>query len=411
MGKLIKSCLNGLLLGAKSWVLFGLLVPIIFFIFHPVDPMVVFGVSVMAVIIYYSNKWKKEMPAAKQATEEAEKAGVKFVEVHPTDEDKESPLKRYKNKFYPMLWSGILSACMLSCSYQMIHSTTTRNERARARAAHAISPESAEKTGRTVALAEQDTCTIWNADNIEMVHLQDASQYVTNSDSILSPQTVDAINLVLKDLDSIAGVKSAMVICHYLDEGGSYRAAVDLMNKYAIGNKDTGRGVCVVVAYDQHQYTITPSRDMESELTDMECAQLGRTYLQPFLKNEQPDSAMLHLAQAIYETVSAKQESGDDLMGFTSISKKGIFSGESGFNMLICLILCLLYGYFNEKNKWNKPSKELAQAMATPPEKTHDDEVEPEKLKQETHENTPPPVNRGSYGGGSSSGGGATGTW
>ena len=56
MGTIIKSCLNGLALSIKSWIIFGLLVPILFFIFHPLDPMLVLGVSVIAVLIYFSAK-------------------------------------------------------------------------------------------------------------------------------------------------------------------------------------------------------------------------------------------------------------------------------------------------------------------------------------------------------------------
>ena len=48
-------------------------------------------------------------------------------------------------------------------------------------------------------------------------------------------------------------------------EGGdTYRTAVDLINKYHIGHRETGRGLCVVVAYDQRHYTIAPSSAMES---------------------------------------------------------------------------------------------------------------------------------------------------
>ena len=268
MGKLIKSCLNGLALSVKPWLLFGLLLPILFFIFHPFDPMIVLAVSVICVLIYYSMKWKKEAPAAQQATEEAMKAGVKFEDPHPTDEDKESPLKRYKNKYYTALWTSLLSACMMSCSYQMIYNTTSKRSSSVA-TLPAQPAADAATTGRTVATADTNAVTIWNASNIKMVHLEDASQYVTNSDSILSESTVAALNAQLKDLDSIVGVKPAVVVCHRVDNGGTYRTAVDLINKYGIGNKDTGRGICVVVAYDQHQYTIAPSRDLEADLTDM----------------------------------------------------------------------------------------------------------------------------------------------
>ena len=404
MGKLFSTFFNGLAFAMKPWVVFGILVPIVFFIFHPVDPMVVLGISVMAVVIYYSNKWRKEMPAAQKATEEAEAAGVKFVEVHPTDEDKESPLKRYKNKFYPALWSALLSACMLSCSYQIIHRNTNKPSTALSTPV----PSGNFEGGRTVAAAEKDSTMVWTASNITMAHLEDPDAYVTNSDSLLSPETVATLNAMLKDLDSIVGVEPAMVVCRKVGEGGTYRTAVDLINKYGIGKKETGRGICVVVAYDQHQYTIAPSSSLESALTDMDCSQLGRTYLIPFLKNEQPDSAMLSLTAALHETLSKRLSADDESEPFFSLKKKGLLSGDTGLMMLIILVMIFIFGYYDEKNKWQKPSKEVAKLADTNQEPQKEKREEPKK--SEALHQAPP--RRGSYGGGGrSGGGGATGEW
>ena len=394
------------MLSVKPWLLFGILIPILFFIIHPFDPMVVLAVSVIAVLIYFSAKWKKEAPAAQQATEEALRAGVKFDEPHPTDETKESPLKRYKNKYYTALWTSILSACMMSCSYNMIYNNTTKRSSDIA-AIPAQPAADAASTGRTVAAADTNAVTIWNASNIEMVHLADANQYVTNSDSILSENTVAAMNAQLKELDSIVGVKSAVVVCHQVSEGNTYRTAVDLINKYKIGNKDTGRGICIVVAYDQHQYTIAPSRDLEGDLTDIECSRLGRNCLQPYLKSELPDSALLCLTQALYETL--KDEEADDGFNISSFKSGGLFSGENGTMILTILILCMIFGIYDDKNKWTKPTKPITKALDKPEEPKEEPE-EPEN-KETPRPDEPQKPKGGHYGGGSSGGGGATGGW
>ena len=407
MGKFLKSCLNGIFMGVKPWIFFGLLIPILFFIIHPFDPIVVFGVSMLVAILYLVNKWKKEMPVAKKATEEAEKAGVKFVDIDPVDESKESPLKRFKNKFYPLLGTSILSACMLSCSYQIIHSGATERERKAAlMGLHEVTPSG---EGRKVAVADSSDIKEWNINNIEMVHLSDPDQYVTNSDSILSQETVDQMNAILKELDSIGKVKSAVVVCHKLSNNDSYRTAVDLVNKYGIGSKESGKGICIVVAYDQHKYTLAPSRDMEGDLPDAVCSQLGRNYLQPYLKNEQPDSAMLCLTQALSKYVMDVQASaGDFTSTCNTLKNRGIFSGQSGMNMLIILLICMLLGYFDDQYKWTKPAKNMAPVAKMPEEEPEQDEQKTEKLTETT---VPPQKPGGSYGGGSSGGGGATGEW
>ena len=380
MGKFLKSCLNGIFMGVKPWIFFGLFIPILFFIFHPFDPVVVFGVSMLVAVLFLVNKWKKEMPAAKKATEEAEKAGVKFVDIDPEDETKESPIKRFQNKFYPLLGSSILSACMLSCSYQMIHSSATQRERKAALLGlHEATPSG---EGRKVALADSSAVKEWNINNIDLVHLSDSNQYVTNSDSILSQETVDQMNAILNELDSIGKVKPAVVICRKLSNGDTYRTAVDA-------------------------YTIAPSRDMEGELPDALCSQLGRNYLQPYLKNEQPDSAMLSLTQALCQYVLDLQKNAGDESALSALKDRGIFSGQSGMNMLIILLLCMLLGYYDDLYKWTKPSKKIASA-ANLQEEEEPDQHEKHTVKSET----PKPQNKGGhYGGGSSGGGGATGGW
>ncbi len=386
MGKFFKSFFSGIARAVVPWLLFGLLIPIVFFAFHPFDPIVVFGACMVAVALYFINKWGKEMPAAKKATEEAEQAGEKFVDVHPTDEMQESPLKRFKNKFYPALFTSLLSASMLGCSYQAIH-------------------KSIQSKGRTVAVAQQGESREWNANTIEMVHLRDSNLYVTNSDSILSPETVDSLNILLKAMDKDLGVKPALVICHTLTGADSHRTAVDLINKYGIGSKDEGKGVCIVVAYDQHDCTIAPTMNMEGELTDMECNQLGSNFIVPYMKSQQPDSAMLHLADGMYRYLTSKR-AGQAEMPAPSVSKKRWLSSQMSLNVVCILVLCFLFGYLEEENIWTKPKK-VTKAVDLPEEDNHDEE-KPSKAAS-----TPPrPEHKGgSYGGGKSGGGGATINW
>ena len=43
--------------------------------------------------------------------------------------------------------------------------------------------------------------TYWNADNIPIPYLQDSTQYVSNPDHVLTPQTVERMNTTLQQLN------------------------------------------------------------------------------------------------------------------------------------------------------------------------------------------------------------------
>ncbi len=75
--------------------------------------------------------------------------------------------------------------------------------------------------------------------------------------------------------------------------------------------------------------------------------------------------------------------------------------------MLTILILCMIFGIYDDKNKWTKPAKPIANALKQPEEPQNE---EPEK-KETPRRPEPQKPKGGHYGGGSSGGGGATGGW
>lgn len=384
MGKFFKSCFDGLVRSIVPWLLFGLLIPILFFAFHPLEPFVVFAGSMVAVALYFINKWGREMPAAKKATSEAEAAGAKFEAIHPTNEEKESPVKRFKNKFYPALFTSLICASMLSCSYQAIYNKV-------------------KDQGRTVAMNPSGETREWEASTITLPYLEDSTLYVTNSDSLLSPTTVDSLNTLLHAMYKELGVMPAFVVCRTVKDGNTYRVAVDLVNQYGIGSKDSGKGVCVVAAYDQHSCTIAPTMSMEGDLTDVTCGELLNRYVLPYMKEELPDSAMLHLAAGMHHYLHTLQQGKGEFVAATP-TKKGWLSTQSGANVICIFLLCMLFGYLDGANKWTKPKKAL-KAVHIP-----EDPKQPSTLKKTSP--TPPQPNKGgSYGGGKSGGGGATTKW
>ena len=146
----------------------------------------------------------------------------------------------------------------------------------------------------------------WNGDNIPMPHLEDATQYVANPDRVLSKQTVDSMNVMLQMMDKQLGVETAFAIVNYCEGGEAFRLAQDMGNKYGVGRND--RGLVVVMAYGDHDINISPGSGLESTLTDGKCGRLLDEYAVPFLKKEQPDSAMLYLTRALCEVLQDQDE-------------------------------------------------------------------------------------------------------
>lgn len=139
----------------------------------------------------------------------------------------------------------------------------------------------------------------WNADNIEMVHLRDSNKWVCNPDKVIKQETCDSIDFWCKKLNA-KGVESVIVIVKKVQDEDCFRMAQDIGNKYGVGDKETRRGLVIVVAYKQHKYFIATGQGLEQDLTDADCNRIAERFLKPAMKDENPDKAMLNTVKAIH---------------------------------------------------------------------------------------------------------------
>jgi uncharacterized protein len=152
--------------------------------------------------------------------------------------------------------------------------------------------------------AADDGGTMWRADNVPMVHLKDRTQYVCDPENILSGAARDSANIYLSALEHKFGIQSVFVIVNNVLDKDVFRMAQDIGNNYGVGDKDTRRGLVVVVAVADHKYFIAPGKGLEGELTDVECNNIGRACIQRNMRNGLPDSAVVATCKAFYNKFS-----------------------------------------------------------------------------------------------------------
>ena len=218
-------------------------------------------------------------------------------------------------------------------------------------ASSALSGSAAENPSHALSgsPAESAEVTYWNADNIPIPYLQDSTQYVSNPDHVLSQQTVDNMNATLQRLNLDLGVQSAVIVVNHIENDDPFRMAQDVGNKYGVGYGD--RGLMVVCGYQDHSLNISPGRSLEGDLTDVECRRLEQQYAVPFMKREQPDSAMYYLTEAIYSTLEKKQ-----LPAISLLMAEDAEDDEAETVILTTLIAivgwCIFFLYKNSKYYW-----------------------------------------------------------
>ena len=146
----------------------------------------------------------------------------------------------------------------------------------------------------------EDGSPIWDAEHINLVFLQDSTQFVSDPDGILSTEYRDTANYYLSKLNSELDVQSAFIIVNHVKNGDAFRMAQDVGNNYGIGYKDTRTGLVIVIAVEDHQYFIAPGKGLEAYLPDLTCAKIGRNFIQPYMRANNPDMAVVQTCFAIY---------------------------------------------------------------------------------------------------------------
>ena len=179
----------------------------------------------------------------------------------------------------------------------------------------------------------------WRAEDIPMPHLKDGRRYVSNPDSIISQETVMRLDAKLKQLDDSLGIESVVAVVSHVEGADIDGFAQRIFDIYKVGKKDYG--LVMVLAYDDHKFRTQTGRALEAELTDVECFRLQEHYLIPSMKAELPDSGLIYMVDAIYNTLQGKELPE---MAELTVQRKAS-SDDDDVPLLPFLYLVILFGW------------------------------------------------------------------
>ncbi|MBQ8064195.1 MAG: TPM domain-containing protein [Prevotella sp.] len=206
-----------------------------------------------------------------------------------------------------------------------------------------------EADGEMSAAMEATDTKYWNARNIPMPHLQDATQYVSNPDHVLTQSTVDSMNITLQRLDTELGIESVVIIVNHIENDDPFRMAQDVGNHYGVGRDD--RGLVIAVGFQDHSINMSPGKKLEGDLTDAECHRLEQRYVIPAMRANKPDSAMLYLTSAVYSLLQKKE-----MPQMSSLMDSEDNEEDTGWLMgqylLFFIGWCIFFLRLNRKYQW-----------------------------------------------------------
>lgn len=155
---------------------------------------------------------------------------------------------------------------------------------------------------------EDSLTTVWSADNIKIVYLEDSTQFVCDPDGLLSAECKDSANYYLNKLHQEFDIQSVFVVANHIKDGDAFRMAQDIGNKYGVGYKDTRTGLVVVIAKGDRQFFIAPGKGLEINLPDTTCNNIANEYLKPNMQDGNVDLAVMQTCKGIYDRINGLEQ-------------------------------------------------------------------------------------------------------
>ncbi|HKW18505.1 MAG TPA: TPM domain-containing protein [Terriglobales bacterium] len=168
------------------------------------------------------------------------------------------------------------------------------------------------------------------------------SNYVNDFAHVLQPNTEAQLNDLCQQIDQKAKAQIAVVTINSLDGQDIESYAVDLYQKWGIGNKSTNRGVLILIAIKDHRYRTEVGYGLEPILPDGKVGGIWRESV-PLLKRSDYDEAIEQTTQKVASVIA--QDAGVQLTGVAEPPRehepqpKAIPAGRIFFLIVIALIV------------------------------------------------------------------------
>ena len=208
----------------------------------------------------------------------------------------------------------------------------------------------------------QEAYTVKTVPNVQ---LQDAQQYTSDPQHLLTTTEVDSLNAICRDLRAEKGVEMAVVgLPRYTNDYADIRDfGYELFTEWGLGQKDQDNGLLMLLITEPEQRAITieVGYGLEGTLPDGLCKLIQTRTMIPLMKKGQYGAGLIAGAEEIRKVISGDSdlpqllEAQENPNWWEEI--KEIFSGA--FYLAIAFFFFILI-------KFGKTRKEMEELMANP---------------------------------------------
>ncbi len=142
--------------------------------------------------------------------------------------------------------------------------------------------------------------TISFAETLDQLQPRD---YVNDYAGVLSPQTIQSLDMLCGQIDHRANAQIAVITVHTIGDEDIDDFVVRLEEKWKVGSKGTDRGILIFLAVDDHKYRIEVGYGLEGILPDGKVGDIGRSMV-PYLRQQDYNSALTLATDQVAQVIA-----------------------------------------------------------------------------------------------------------
>jgi uncharacterized protein len=190
-------------------------------------------------------------------------------------------------------------------------------------------------------------CGAAEAQSVDEVAKQAKTGYVTDLAGVLGPSAKAELTALCTEVDQKAQAQIAVVTVKSIQGDSISDYAFNLASRLGIGPKSSDRGVLILVAPNEHQYSTQVGYGLEPILPDGKVGGFGREAV-PYFRQNDYDRAIMLMTRRVADVIAA--DKGVTLSGTPPAAARAP-GGDLGFPNTIgsivgLIILILVFGGF-----------------------------------------------------------------
>ncbi|MCX5784947.1 MAG: TPM domain-containing protein [Elusimicrobia bacterium] len=174
--------------------------------------------------------------------------------------------------------------------------------------------------------------------------VQSPGAYVNDFAGVLDAETVGKLNGVLAELDAKAKAQVAVLTVKSLGGADLETYATETFKKWGIGNRQTNRGVLLLVAVEDHKSRVEVGYGLEGILPDGLTGAIQDKYIIPYFRNGDYAGGIYQGALAIASVIAKDSGTGLTAAPVESEPQNAVPLGAG--QIIFCFILIVLFIIF-----------------------------------------------------------------